>query len=269
VQRPVFLQSRRFHARCCSSLRCLVLFGCGDCNSVIDVLAFASLFLVLRFIRHLSLIPGMGPMLLAIVKTWFDGTVILYLGAMLGFVLACAFAFEIAFGAEDQDFASMSRSFMSLFRMVRQLWRRQQYHRVALTATLRGAVQATVVACVSAGAGASSCRVVGAVLQGFTERPEVESMDEGIIARPASTIFTVFFILLSIILISLFIGGCLVGGMRCALEAHRRVSLSCRCGGRSVPQGASALSARVGAAHHAPHAGSFALHCWMSRQETC
>jgi hypothetical protein len=32
---------------------------------------------VLRFVRHLSLLPGLGPMLLAIVKTWHDATVIL------------------------------------------------------------------------------------------------------------------------------------------------------------------------------------------------
>jgi hypothetical protein len=45
-----------------------------------DILAFAALLLVLRFVRHLSLLPGMGPMLLAIVKTWHDATVILYVG---------------------------------------------------------------------------------------------------------------------------------------------------------------------------------------------
>ena len=84
-----------------------------------DVLAFAALLLVLRFIQHLRLLPGMGPMLLAIVKTWHDVTVILYLGAMIGFVLACSFAFQIAFGAENPNFSSMSRSFMALFQIVR------------------------------------------------------------------------------------------------------------------------------------------------------
>ena len=82
------------------------------------MLGFAALLLVLRFIRHLRLLPGMGPMLLAIVKTWQHATVILYLGAMIGFVLACAFAFQIAFGAENTNFSSMSRSFMALFQMV-------------------------------------------------------------------------------------------------------------------------------------------------------
>jgi hypothetical protein len=75
---------------------------------------------VLRFIQYIFLIPGLGPMLLAIVKTWYDATVILYLSAMIGFVMACAFAFQIAFGAENANFGSMSRSFMSLFRMVRR-----------------------------------------------------------------------------------------------------------------------------------------------------
>jgi hypothetical protein len=42
--------------------------------------------------------------------------------------------------------------------------------------------------------------------QGFTERPELKDLDENVVARPASTIFSILFALLSIVLISLFIG---------------------------------------------------------------
>ncbi len=52
------------------------------------------------------------------VKTWHDATVVLYVGVMLCFILACAFSFEIAFGIEQGNFSSITRSYMSLFRMV-------------------------------------------------------------------------------------------------------------------------------------------------------
>ena len=42
--------------------------------------------------------------------------------------------------------------------------------------------------------------------QGFTERPELKDLDDSVTSRPASTVFAVLFVLLSIVLLSLFIG---------------------------------------------------------------
>jgi hypothetical protein len=225
--------------------RPLSLFDCRPppffCVALLsDVLAFSALLLVLRFVRHLSLLPGLGPMLLAIVKTWQNATVILYLGAMIGFVLACAFAFQIAFGAENPNFSSISRSFMALFQIVsgcpclpvqpvpgtvcvsqglagdlrcifdvpapsRRVW----VSPVDLSAHKFAAASDVSIACVSSSAGA----LLGILLrcvQGFTEKPELKDLDDGVIARPASTIFSILFVLLSVVLLSLFIGTCLL-----------------------------------------------------------
>ena len=75
--------------------------------------------IVLRFVRQLRVIPGWGPMLIAVVHTWQDATVLLYLAVMMCFILACAFTFEVAFGLENSNFSTITRAFNSLFRMVR------------------------------------------------------------------------------------------------------------------------------------------------------
>ena len=65
------------------------------------------------------LLMGCVAQLIAVVKTWQDATVVLYVGVMMCFILACAFTFEIAFGLEEGNFSTISRAFMALFRMVR------------------------------------------------------------------------------------------------------------------------------------------------------
>ena len=57
-------------------------------------------------------------MLMAVVLTWQDVTVVLYLGVMMGLVLAFAVAFHVAFGSENVRYYSLVRSMGSLFRMV-------------------------------------------------------------------------------------------------------------------------------------------------------
>ena len=57
-------------------------------------------------------------MLLAVVDTVRDSTVQLYLLVMIGLQLACAFAFNVAFGTDNIYFSNMSRAFISLFTMV-------------------------------------------------------------------------------------------------------------------------------------------------------
>jgi hypothetical protein len=101
----------------CVSVWCGVVW-CGVPRRA-DLLSISVFLVVIRFVRELRIIPGWGPMLIAVVKTWHDATVVLYVGVMICFILACAFSFEIAFGIESGNFSSISRSFMSLFRMVR------------------------------------------------------------------------------------------------------------------------------------------------------
>jgi hypothetical protein len=87
---------------------------------IADVIASALFLIVIRFIKYLRVIPGWGPMLLAVVDTLRDSTVLLYLAVMIGLQLACAFAFHIAFGSENNHFSSITRSFITVFRMVRK-----------------------------------------------------------------------------------------------------------------------------------------------------
>ena len=83
------------------------------------MIACALFLIVIRFIKYLRVIPGWGPMLLAVVDTLRDSTVLLYLAVMVGLQLACAFAFYVAFGGENNHFSSITRSFITVFRMVR------------------------------------------------------------------------------------------------------------------------------------------------------
>jgi Polycystin cation channel len=83
-----------------------------------DVIAIALFFIIIKFIKYLRVIPHWGPMLLAVVDTMRDSAVLLYLLVLLALQLACAFAFHIAFGGENNHFSTMSRSFISMFRMV-------------------------------------------------------------------------------------------------------------------------------------------------------
>jgi hypothetical protein len=85
---------------------------------IADVIAIALFFIIIKFIKYLRVIPHWGPMLLAVVDTMRDSAVLLYLLVLLALQLACAFAFHIAFGGENNHFSTMSRSFISMFRMV-------------------------------------------------------------------------------------------------------------------------------------------------------
>jgi hypothetical protein len=84
----------------------------------VDIIAIALFLIIIRFIKYLRVIPGWGPMLLAVVDTLRDATVLLYLAVMLGLQIACAFAFHVAFGAENNHFSSITRAFITVFRMV-------------------------------------------------------------------------------------------------------------------------------------------------------
>lgn len=91
---------------------------CRSHEVAADLIAAALFMIVIRFIKYLRVIPGWGPMLLAVVDTLRDSTVLLYLAVMMGLQLACSFAFHIAFGADNNHFSSITRSFITVFRMV-------------------------------------------------------------------------------------------------------------------------------------------------------
>lgn len=57
-------------------------------------------------------------MVVAVVKTWIDIRVILYLVVTLVLTFTIAIAFLVAFGSEVREFASLPESFFVLFTMV-------------------------------------------------------------------------------------------------------------------------------------------------------
>lgn len=80
-----------------------------------DLLAVAVLLMIIRFVQYLRLIPEWGPMLLAFLMTWQDKIVMLYLSVMTMLIFTFGIAFHVAFGTENPEFASVLRSFYSLF----------------------------------------------------------------------------------------------------------------------------------------------------------
>lgn len=84
-----------------------------------DVLAIVLLMVVLRLVKYLRLIPRWGPMMVAVLMTWQDLFVQLYLAVALGLTACIAVSFHVAFGSESPAFSSLSASFLSLFSMVR------------------------------------------------------------------------------------------------------------------------------------------------------
>ena len=84
-----------------------------------DVLAVVLLLIVVRFIKYLRLMPGWGPMVVAIIITAFHPNVVLFLGVGLVLMLGFSVAFHVAFGSEAFQFSSIISTFRSLFNMVR------------------------------------------------------------------------------------------------------------------------------------------------------
>lgn len=148
-----------------------------------DIIAAGMFLVVLRFIKYLRVIPGWGPMLLAVVDTLKNATVLLYLAVMMGLQLACAFAFNIAFGADNNYFSSITRSFTTVFKMV-----------------------CSVLFVVSLMYPCMSESFASLLPQGFSMN------DDDYLGwsypRAAVTIFFFLHVLLSIVLLNLFIGMC-------------------------------------------------------------
>ena len=74
-------------------------------------------------------VPNWGPTLIAVILTWTNPVVILYLSVLLGLTAGFAVAFLVAFGAEDPNFASFGRAFVSLVRvgMAQEWFRIDEY----------------------------------------------------------------------------------------------------------------------------------------------
>ena len=81
----------------------------------VDVIAVVMLFVFVRFVKYLQLAPGAGPVLVAILLTFIHGTVLLYLGIMMGVIIAFGVSFHVAFASENINFSTVWRSILSLF----------------------------------------------------------------------------------------------------------------------------------------------------------
>jgi hypothetical protein len=82
----------------------------GDLSEVLKGLV-TPLSQVLRFV------PGWGPMLIAVVLTWRDQIVLLYLTILVGLTAGFSTAFVVAFGQEDPNFSTFPRALLSLLRI--------------------------------------------------------------------------------------------------------------------------------------------------------
>jgi len=82
-----------------------------------DLVAVMILLLAARVIKYLRIFPYWGPMVVAVVMTWLDPSVILYLGVTIGLTAALAVAFLVAFGAQVVEFSSLPASVFTLFTM--------------------------------------------------------------------------------------------------------------------------------------------------------
>lgn len=68
-------------------------------------------------LQVMRFVPGWGPMLIAVVLTWRDSVVLLYLFVLIGLVCGFGASFVIAFGQEDPNFSSFPRAIISLIRV--------------------------------------------------------------------------------------------------------------------------------------------------------
>ena len=82
-----FLRARSLNLSAANDSEYVDLWALGSTlRTETDVLSLATFVIVLRFVKQLRLLPGWGPMLIAVVRTWQDVTVQLYLGVMLIFI---------------------------------------------------------------------------------------------------------------------------------------------------------------------------------------
>jgi ankyrin repeat protein len=89
----------------------------GLLRSEVDLISVLFYLIIFRFIKYARLIPGWGPILLSIIMTIQDVSVILYTAVMIGLTLAFSIAHHVAMGTESAYFSSIVVSFEQLFAM--------------------------------------------------------------------------------------------------------------------------------------------------------
>lgn len=90
---------------------------CGNIRNEIDVISALFYLLVIRGVRYARLIPGWGPVLMAIISTVTDVAVFQFVLVLLILIFAIGIAHFVAFAAESVYFASIILSFENLFFM--------------------------------------------------------------------------------------------------------------------------------------------------------
>ena len=84
-----------------------------------DLVAVMILLMAARVIKYLRVFPYWGPMVVAVIMTWLDPSVILYLIVAVGLTAAMAVAFLVAFGTQVLEYSTIPESVFTLFTMVR------------------------------------------------------------------------------------------------------------------------------------------------------
>ncbi len=76
-------------------------------------------------LKVVRLVPGWGPTLIAVVLTWRDPVVVLYLFVLIGLTAGFGAAFVVGLGTEDPNFSTFPRALLSMFRVgLAQEWSR-------------------------------------------------------------------------------------------------------------------------------------------------
>lgn len=81
----------------------------------LDAISVLSFLYGLRFIKYLRLVPGWGPMILAVLRTIVDIDVLLYICVFFFLMLILSFSYVISYGVEIFTFSEILTTFFHLF----------------------------------------------------------------------------------------------------------------------------------------------------------
>jgi hypothetical protein len=83
----------------------------------VDLISVLFYLLVIRAVRYARLVPGWGPILMAVVSTLTDSAVLLYGGVLLVLTFGIGVAHQVALSSDNPYFSSVITSWENLFAM--------------------------------------------------------------------------------------------------------------------------------------------------------
>jgi hypothetical protein len=90
---------------------------CHQVRDEVDLISVFVYLLVVRAVRYARLVPGWGPILMAVVSTVTDSAVLLYACVLMVLQFSIGVAHSVAFSSDNAYFSSVLNSFYNLFAM--------------------------------------------------------------------------------------------------------------------------------------------------------